>query len=121
MHLRHKLGGHRCISKQRQKETLQGTLLGAGLFSSVLKGGGTLEQIQSWLVKFFAGIDSTYHSFFSKVYSHCSDKLGVKLAVCVLIKEAGFSHARITQRQEFDEVIVLPIRHSESFKSEMQT
>lgn len=39
----------------------------------------------------------THHSFFSEVYSDCSDELGVKLAICVLVQEACFPHARVTK------------------------
>lgn len=41
--------------------------------------------------------DRTYHSFFSEVYSNCSDELGVKFSICVLVEEACFSHARVTE------------------------
>lgn len=62
---------------------------------------------------FSASIKNTHHSFFSEVYSHCCDELGVEFAVCVLIQEAGLSHPRVPQREELDEVIIVPIRHTE--------
>lgn len=56
----------------------------------------------------------THHSLFPKVNAHRCDKLGIELAICILVKKAGLSYSRITERQEFYEVIIVPIRHSEN-------
>lgn len=60
-------------------------------FTEVMNEGKS-QQIQGWLEKRFS-----YHSFFSEVYSNCSDELGVKLAIRVLVEEARFTHARVTK------------------------
>ncbi len=62
---------------------------------------------------FSASIKNTHHSFLSEVYSHRGDEFGVEFAVCVLIQKAGLSHPRVPEREELDEVIIVPIRHTE--------
>ena len=58
-------------------------------------------------------LGSTHQSFFSEIYAHCCDELRVELAICILVEKTGLSHSRVAEGKELDEVIVVPIRHSE--------
>lgn len=54
----------------------------------------------------------THHTLFSKVDAYCRDELWVELVVCVSIQQSGLSNPRISEGQEFDQIVIVPISHS---------
>lgn len=53
-----------------------------------------------------------HHSLFPEVDAHRGDELGVELVVGVAVEEGGLPHAGVAQRQQLDQVVVIPISHS---------
>jgi len=51
--------------------------------------------------------NQAYLSLLSEVDADGGDELGVELVVSVLVEEAGLADARVAQRQEFDQVVVV--------------
>lgn len=55
----------------------------------------------------------THHSLFPEVDAYCGNELGVELVVCVSVQERGLPYARVTQRKELYQVVIIPISHSD--------
>lgn len=55
----------------------------------------------------------THHTFFPEVYPYSGDKLGIEFIVCVSIKKCRLPHPRISKGQEFDQIVIVPIGHSD--------
>lgn len=56
----------------------------------------------------------THHSLFPEVNSHCSCELAVELVVSVPVEEGGLSHPRVPQRQQLDQIVIVPVCHGEA-------
>lgn len=62
---------------------------------------------------------TTYHSFFPKVYPYRRDEFGIKFVIGVSVQERCFSNPRVSEGQEFDQIIVVSISHSANFEGPM--
>ena len=56
-----------------------------------------INSTLSFILQFHSNAIEPTTRFFSEVYPDSGDELGVKRAICVLVEEAGFSHAGVTE------------------------
>lgn len=52
---------------------------------------------------------STHHSLFPEVNSHCGSEFAVELVVSVPVEEGGLSHPRVPKRKQLDQIIIVHI------------
>lgn len=64
--------------------------------------------------------ETTHHSFFPKVYPYRRDEFGIKLVIGVSVQERRFPDPRVSEGQEFDQVIVVSISHSANLEEPME-
>ena len=53
--------------------------------------------------------DVTHHSLLPEVDAHGGGELAVELAVGVSVEEGGLAHPRVSQRQQFDQIVVVTV------------
>lgn len=59
--------------------------------------------------------ETTYHSFFPKIYPYCRDEFWIEFVIGVSVQERCFSNPRVSKGQEFDQIIIVSISHSANF------
>lgn len=55
---------------------------------------------------------NTHHSLFPEVDSHRGREPPVELVVCVPVEKGGLSHPRVSEGQQLDQIVVVPVNHS---------